>query len=236
MSNLFFVAKKKKSVSKKAKRSPPKSIKKIKKPAKRPSAKKIPTSFKEPSSMITMVDDESLKICREDATRSLERIQSLEKELDSLRKQSEKCLKDAAKCEADLSSCNTRQAKMREGLRVKAGKQAKRSEDADYEGLGLLGKAEDEIREKRRAERKAQKGSYQPPSISPTESGYKALAGDDLFAGLTVKQPSKSNDQEADILGNLFGFKRKSAKKRRSIKRKSKKRSMKKKSIRSRRR
>lgn len=238
MSKLFFVAKKKKSVGKKpaVKKSKGKTI--VKRPSRpvyhtpRKAAKSVSPMIldaKDPFDDISRNAVEDLKACREDAARSLKRITDLESELASLRDQSEKCLKDSSslrsqseKCVSDLSKCNSDLSKKVDAFRRmtdKSGKGKSRAErravkEADdlYEGIGV----DFEAREKRRADRKASKGSYVPPQLPP--SGYKPLPADDfdLFAGLNVKQSFKG--------------KKRSAKKKRSMKKRSmKKRSMKKK-------
>lgn len=260
MSNLFFVAKKKKSVGKKKSISKKKPVVRkviVKRPSRplyhspKKTASPLILDAKDPFDDISRNAVEDLKMCREDAARSLKRITDLESELASLRDQSEKCLKDSSslrsqseKCVSDLSKCNSDLSKKVDAFRRmtdKSGVGKSRSErraaakDIEdlYEGIGV----DIEAREKRRADKKAAKGSYKPPTISG--SGYKALPGDDLFAGLTVKQPSKDlkqpllKDQE-DILGlgGLFGFKRSSKKSKRSVKKRSmKKKSMKKRSV-----
>ena len=205
MSNLFFVAKKKKSigkkskVSKKGKKSPVKKSIGKKRPSRRFSGIINTIQNPLPSDIMDSYDDKSdnkFHECEADLMSSRERVKALEKDLETLKRQTEKCSKD-------LNDCNSKHSKTVEHLRKLSGKAARGvKSDADYDLASAdmftsMTKAEQEAREKRRAERKAKKGSYQPPSIAaakePLMSGYQPLAGgDDMFAGMFMHQFKKS--------------------------------------------
>lgn len=215
MSNLFFVAKKKKSVGKKKSAIKKKPIMKKKSAPKRiyQTPKKVKTASplildaKDPFDDISRNAVEDLKMCREDAARSLQRITQLESDLASLREEGEKCLRESSslrskseKCDSDLSKCNSDLSKKIDAFRrmtdksgvgkSRAEKRAAAKDIEDlYQGIGV----DIQEREKRRADRKAAKGSYVPPQLPP--SGYKPLPADDfgfdLFEGLNIKQSFK---------------------------------------------